>query len=192
MDITDRELESLLARCALADASALKVIYDCTAGYLNAIAMRLLRSPDLSNDVLQEAFVQIWQNAGSYRADLAKPLTWMASIVRYRALDRLAKESRHWRHELVDEESDRLNSIGGGAEPDQLLEGQKLQGMLASCLEILSERNRRCVELAYLEGYSREELAQKFGTNANTIKSWLYRSAERLKQCLDAKLAFRP
>src|SRR5688572_11780816 len=101
MDIPDRELETLLARCALRDTAAIKVLYDHLGGYFNVIAFRLLKSEDLSNDVLQEAFVQIWQNAGTYRADLATPLTWMTSIVRYRALDRLAKEKRHWQRELV-------------------------------------------------------------------------------------------
>jgi RNA polymerase sigma-70 factor (ECF subfamily) len=192
MDIPDRELETLLARCALRDTAALKALYDRLGGYFNAIAFRLLKLEDLSNDVLQEAFVQIWQNAGTYRADLAKPLTWMASIVRYRALDRLAKEKRHWQRELVDDaDSAILENIGGGEEPEQVVQDHKVKGLIKSCLEILSERNRRCVELAYLEGYSREELAEMYNTNTNTIKSWLHRSAERLKSCLETKLAYR-
>lgn len=192
MDTSDRELETLLARCALRDTAALKALYERLGSYLNTIAFRLLKSEDLSNDALQEAFVQIWQKAGSYRPDLARPLTWMASIVRYRALDRLAKEKRHWERERVDDEDTALlDNISGGEEPEQLVHDHKVRGLISGCLEILSERNRLCVELAYLEGYSREELAERFNTNTNTVKSWLHRSAERLKGCLETKLAYR-
>ena len=84
-----------------------------------------------------------------------------------------------------------LDNISGGEEPEQVVQDHKVKGAIKGCLEILSERNRRCVELAYLEGYSREELAEMYSTNTNTIKSWLHRSAERLKICLETKLAYR-
>ena len=191
MDMREQELEILLTRCALRDAAALKSLYERTAGYLNAIAFRLMKSQDLSNDVLQEAFVQIWMNAANYRVEQAKPLTWMSSIVRYRALDRLAKEQRHCQRELTDGNLADLENVSGEEEPERVVHNEKVNAIINICLSLLTERNRRCIELAYLEGHSREELANLFNTNINTIKSWLHRSADRLKQCLETKLAHR-
>ena len=73
MSPRDDELVALIARCALRDQAALKKLFDRLAPYLNAVAFRIVRSEDIANDVLQEAFLQVWQNAAAYRPDLAKP-----------------------------------------------------------------------------------------------------------------------
>lgn len=183
-DNRDEALVNLIARCALRDQAALKQLFDRVGPYLNAVAWRILKSTDLSNEVLQEAFLQIWENAASYRPHLAKPLTWMASITRYRALDRLDKEMRAGVHtRAIDEEED----FPGGHEPEDALGASQLRFHLHHCLATLGDNIKRSIELAYLQGYSREEIAQKLSTNANTVKSWLHRGAERLRLCLEAK-----
>jgi RNA polymerase sigma-70 factor, ECF subfamily len=180
----DDRLINLIARCALRDQNALKLLFDQVGPYLNAIAWRILRSPELSNEVLQEAFLQIWNNAASYRPHMAKPLTWMASITRYRALDRLDKEtrSRNDTRTIGDDED-----FPGGDEPEQSLGASQLRFHLHQCLTTLGDNIKRSIELAYLQGCSREEIARTLSTNTNTVKSWLHRGAERLKLCLEAK-----
>ncbi|PUA27883.1 MAG: hypothetical protein B0W54_15300 [Cellvibrio sp. 79] len=180
----DDQLINLIARCALRDQAALKQLFERVGPYLNAVAWRILKSTDLSNEVLQEAFLQIWNNAGSYRPHMAKPLTWMASITRYRALDRLDKETRNRTHtRAIEEEED----FPGGDEPERSLGASQLRFHLHQCLTTLGDNIKRSIELAYLQGYSREEIAQKLSTNTNTVKSWLHRGAERLRLCLEAK-----
>lgn len=180
----DDELINLIARCALRDQTALKHLFERVGPYLNAVAWRILRSPELSNEVLQEAFLQIWTNASSYRPHLAKPLTWMASITRYRALDRIDKEMRtNSNTRAIDEEED----FPGGDEPEHILDASQLRFHLHQCLATLGDNIKRSIELAYLQGYSREEIAQTLSTNTNTVKSWLHRGAERLRLCLEAK-----
>ena len=93
-DSRNEELINLIARCAIRDQAALKMLFDCSGAYLNAIVYRIVKSDDIAKEVLQEAFLQIWSNAQSYRPHLANPMTWMASIARYRALDRLEVEQR--------------------------------------------------------------------------------------------------
>ena len=63
----------------------------------------------------------------------------------------------------------------------------QLQSQIHSCLQVLDKQVRKSIELAYLDGYSREEIALRLQTNANTVKSWLRRGAERLRLCLEAK-----
>jgi RNA polymerase sigma-70 factor (ECF subfamily) len=184
-DNQDDELINLIARCALRDQAALKRLFEQVGPYLNALAWRILKSRELSNEVLQEAFLQIWNNAASYRPHLARPLTWMASIARYRALDRLALETRI-KDKFVAHHGE-IEDLPGGDEPEQTVGASQLRFHLHQCLTTLGDNIKRSIELAYLYGYSREEIAQQFATNTNTVKSWLHRGAERLKLCLESK-----
>jgi RNA polymerase sigma-70 factor, ECF subfamily len=180
----DDELINLIARCALRDQSALKQLFEQVSPYLNAIVLRILKSKELGNEVLQEAFLQIWNNASSYRPHLAKPLTWMASIARYRALDHLDKETRRSKQTSP---IDEMEDVSGGDEPEHTLGVSQLRFHLHQCLTTLGDNIKRSIELAYLYGHTREEIANTFSTNTNTVKSWLHRGAERLKLCLEAK-----
>lgn len=186
----DNHLYSLIARCALRDQKALNELYQAVAPYLNKVAFNLLKSEDLSNDVLQEAFIQIWQNADQYRQDKAKPLTWMTSIVRYRALDRLAKEKRHSDQiETTIDEADQANAVVADERPDHEVMRSQDMAVLLACMETLNDRTKESIKLAYLHGYSRDEIAAKFKSSTNTIKSWLKRGADRLKQCIETKVS---
>lgn len=186
MGLSDDELTALIARCAIRDEAALKRLLECVGPYLNGLALRIVRTEDVSNDVLQEAFLQIWQNAGSYRPHLSKPLTWLASIVRYRALDRYAQEKSRqakFQHNLSDEE---LEAIPADACPLVELSANQTRRLLTDCLASLSAVIKQSVEMAYLQGYSRDEIAHALNTNASTVKSWLHRGAKRLKTCLQS------
>jgi len=190
MNPKDDELVDLIAKCAIRDQAALKILYQRIGGYLNSVAYRILKSDDIANEVLQEAFLQIWENAGTYRPHKAKPLTWMTSIVRYRSLDRLDKEKRHRNKYENDDDEDILSNIASkdADSPEAKTESQRLSAHIDTCLAALSDNICTSIRLAYIEGYSREEIAARFNTNANTVKSWLRRGSERLKKCLEAKI----
>lgn len=183
----NEELENLLARCALRDQKALEQLYQKTAAYLNRVAFNILGSADESDDVLQEAFIQIWDNAQSYASAKANPVTWMTSIVRYRAIDKLRLENRHQNRPHHEDEANVLMNIPS----EQTAEGQymhfRLNQQLQRCLELMNEKFKRSLELAYLYGYSREELADNLGANINTVKSWLNRGSKSLKQCMEGQ-----
>lgn len=184
----DDELINLIARCALRDQRALKLLYEGLSPWLNAVAFRILKSAELSNDVLQEAFVQIWNNAASYRPDKARPLTWICSILRYRALDRLENERKHNKHRIHEDELHALDSYADKNNLEETILNSQVSGHIEDCLQILSDRIGASIKLAYLYGYSREEIAERYATPVNTVKSWLHRGAEKLKQCLETKI----
>ncbi|MDN3640753.1 sigma-70 family RNA polymerase sigma factor [Simiduia curdlanivorans] len=181
----NEELVNLLARCALRDQKALALLYQKTAAYLNAVAYRMLGSSDASNDVLQEAFVQIWDNATSYMPSQAKPLTWMSSIVRYRAIDKIRHERRHQNRPPAEEEANILLTTPDTDTQEDIHQRFRLNEQLQKCFEVMNENFKRSVQLAYLQGYSREEIAETLGANVNTVKSWLRRGAANLKACLE-------
>lgn len=188
METKDEVLLKLLARCALRDQKALKQLYDQLGPWLNAVAFRIVKSAELSNDVLQEAFVQIWNNAATYRPDKARPLTWICSIVRYRALDRLEKERKHLDRLVDSDDVHALDNYADSQRPDDLVHADQVNEHLEDCLQNLGDRISTCIKLAYLYGYSREEIAEHYATGVNTVKSWLRRGAEKLKQCLESKI----
>ncbi len=116
----------------------------------------------------------------------------MSSIVRYRAIDRRDHENRY-RDRTVEWDADveETHEVDQHT-PERLAINDQLQDQLVHCLEQLNERVKLSIQMAYLEGHSREEIATRFSTNANTVKSWLHRGAEALKQCLETKSAVYP
>lgn len=178
----DELLKALVYRCAAQDHSALQTLYDETSAYLNRVAFNIVRSQEWSNDVLQEGFIQIWYNSPRYNEELSAPLTWMSNIVRYRALDKIAYEKRHLGDADLETIVDSLPSKDDT--PEDAMERSDQQRAFLECMSTLDNRGKRCVQMAYLNGSSREEIAQVFETNTNTVKSWLHRSVKRLSACL--------
>ncbi len=173
------ELQTLIALTAQGDKPAFYQLYTACSSYLNGVAIRIVGTEDASNDVLQDAFVQIWNNAQQYNPSLAQPLTWLTSIVRYRALDRLAKDKRR-AQTFVHAEEEATCDNG----PWATLLKEQYKHQLHHCLSQLNDNQASSVKMAYLQGYSREEIAEHLGTKINTVKSWLRRAQEKLKQCL--------
>ena len=176
----DEGLEQLLARCALGDRAAFQALYDRTAPQIYASLLRLLRRRDAAEDVLQEVFVAVWRRAGDYRADKGRPITWLTSIARYRALDILRRGGRELPMpedaEPVDESTDE--------EPE--IVDSRSASRLESCMEKLGQQQRQCVRLAFVDGYTHSDIARTLSTPLGTVKSWLRRSLQSLKQCMDA------
>ena len=131
---------------------------------------------------MQEVYLRVWQSAGSYSAEQARPMTWLITIARNRAIDL----KRQRRDVLMSEEGDGTDwfaSIGDGRDREAEFVATD---QLRDCLGRLDETQRRCLLQAYYEGFSREELARHYDRPVNTIKTWLHRSAHALRTCLDA------
>src|SRR5215471_18311180 len=88
----DEQLQALLDRCAAADSSALERLYELVSPVLFACLTRILRRRALAEEALQDVFVSIWQRAGQFQSARGRPMAWMVSIARYRAIDLLRHE----------------------------------------------------------------------------------------------------
>jgi len=177
------DLVKLLSACALGDRDAFQQLYLATSPKLFAVALRILRSEAQAEECLQDAYVKIWQRAGDYRPHLASPVTWLVTIVRNGALDSLRRNRRQV--ELADPAHleflmDEHTSTPGpeGEESDAAL--------LRDCLKRLREDQRRCIEIAYFEGLSHSEVAERTQTPMGTVKTWIRRGLDELRKCLDA------
>ena len=181
------ELTDLLAQCKSGDKHAFSLLYKKTAGRLNGIAYRITRHVDSANEVLQEAFIQIWKNREQYQSDKSEPFTWLASIVRYRAYDRLRYDKRRHQQDVVEfNEFDLMETHLDNIhqQTQNVGFGDHSQQALNNCLAKLEQKQSQSILMAYMYGYSREEISNYFDTPVNTIKSWIRRSLGRLQLCL--------
>lgn len=182
MHLTPSDLSGLVKRVGQGDREAFARLYDATSAKIYGVALAVLRRPALAEDVLQDTYVRVWNNARSFDPNRASPITWMATIARNRAIDEARK-----RPVLS------LEAMPAGFDikdpqplPSDLLVAACDQQRLAACMEALGPDRQRLVALAYLEGRSREELGKQFGHPEGTIKTWLHRALKQLKVCLSS------
>jgi RNA polymerase sigma-70 factor (ECF subfamily) len=176
-------LEGLLRRCAAKDAAALEQLYVRVAPLLLAVLTRMLRHRDLAEDVLQDVFVKIWQQAGQFDHIRGRPLAWLISIARYRAID-VQRSSRPT--VTLSEAGTALEPEFQIAGPAERMEDFGMGSALLRCLEQLAAPQRRCLVLAYEEGLTQDEIAGRLGEALGTVKSWLRRSLMSLRRCIES------
>jgi RNA polymerase sigma-70 factor (ECF subfamily) len=177
---TAADLVALLHRAAKGDKAAFSALYAATSAKLYGVIVRILLRRDVADDVLQEVYIRIWERAVDYDASKGSPIAWMVAITRNRALD----EVRRKRPLSIEDAPETLEVATDDSSPfDDLSQTQDMQ-RLARCLGGLEPDRRDMVLLAYREGLSREELAQRYGRPVPTIKTWLRRSLAQLKDCL--------
>jgi RNA polymerase sigma-70 factor, ECF subfamily len=173
-------LGAYLAACGEGDRKAFERLYRLTSPRLYAVARRMLRSEALAQECLQDAYVSIWRNAGSYRAEQSAPLTWMTTIVRNRALDIL----RVARREVTMDDPQTLTGLLDATVPLDGTDGPDYVPELHPCLEQLRGEQRECLRLAYFDGLSHAEVAERLAVPLGTVKSWVRRALVQLRDCL--------
>ncbi|MEC3764757.1 MULTISPECIES: sigma-70 family RNA polymerase sigma factor [Cupriavidus] len=179
-------LEGLLQAVAVGERQALRALYDLTATKLFGLALRITGRRDWAEDVVQESFVSIWHHAGDYRPQLAAPMTWMTAIVRNRALDCLRRAAAARVPQTAELEQDLAEWLADdSAGPAELAEASQQARALNRCLQRLEQPQRQAIMLAYLQDLSHAELAERLRTPLGTVKSWIRRGLERLRNCME-------
>jgi RNA polymerase sigma-70 factor (ECF subfamily) len=180
--IMDSELRQLLARVAEADKAAFARLYDRVSGRLFGVIGRILPRTELAEDALQETFVRIWQRAKTYDETIASPMAWMATIARNQAID-LRRRSAEKLSAAAAELDETLADTS--PDPEALAEQAGDLRQLKDCMGRLPDERQQMVLLAYRQGFTREELAERFKRPVTTVKTLLRRSLIALKECLD-------
>lgn len=179
-----KRLVDLLSQVAGGNEASFSELYQHSSAKLHGVALRILRNKELAEDVLQDAFVKIWSRARDFDPVIASPMTWMAAIVRNRALDEVRRRAARPSGNGDQAELEKLAS--DDEHPIVGLEREDDVKRLFRCLDELEDEKREIVKLAYLNGLSRDELAKRFARPEGTIKTWLHRSLAQLKGCLEA------
>lgn len=180
----DEKLQGLLGRCAAADADALQRLYVLVSPILFACVTRILRRRALAEEALQDVFISIWQQAGQFSAMRGRPMAWMMSIARYRAIDLLRRE--RYAPTLVAELPERRSVDVQSESEAGSAAWLPSSELMERCLALLSEMQARCLELAFVDGSSHEDIARLVGSPLGTVKSWIRRGLRSLRQCLES------
>ncbi|WML92343.1 sigma-70 family RNA polymerase sigma factor [Thiothrix lacustris] len=176
-------LNELLIRSGQGDAKAFQHLYDAASPRLFAVCKRLLRDEALAEDVLQEGFIKVWHHAAQFSASKASAMTWMTTIVRNQALDKLRQvKSRPESSEDVEYETLEFASLE--PEPDALHQWGEDAQRLWHCLETLKPEQRECILQAFYHGQTHDELARTLVKPLGTVKAWIRRGLEQLRGCL--------
>jgi RNA polymerase sigma-70 factor (ECF subfamily) len=175
----------LLKAVARGDEQALATLYDQYRIILFGLLVRILNSREEAEDVLQEVFMQVWRRAADFDETRGKPFTWLVTLARSRAIDRLrslgarervaAAATRDVQEETSDAASDAFRS--------------EQRQLVTSALAQLPEEQKRPLVLAYFDGLTQSEIAEKLGAPLGTIKTRMRSGMIKLREVLTGKHA---
>ncbi len=175
-------LAANLSRAGKGDRAAFREVYLATSAKLFGVCLRILGERELAEEVLQEVYVTIWRKADQFDPARASPITWLAAIARNKAIDRLRLRGDAGRRRPIEEAAD----VADPAEAaDAALGRTQDHARLEACLDGLEPKHAAAIRTAFFDGATYEALAARDGVPLGTMKSWIRRSLQRLKACLD-------
>lgn len=180
MDTPEFDHEAALFACARGEQAALRTLYEREARWLMGVALRIVRRRELADEVLHDAFLQIWQKSASYSPALGSARGWIYSVVRHRALNAVRDYGRE--HPSSELSIDDLPGDETG--PLDALARQREAHALHRCLQGLDRHKRDCILLAYVDGLSQAQIADRLSCPLGTVKAWTRRGLLALKECL--------
>lgn len=182
----DFDYEAALAACARGDGLALRRLYDQESARLLGVAQRIVRDLAVAEDIVHDAFVNIWNRAASFDPARGAGRAWIYSVTRNLALNTVRDASREVpmdenRHEALDAQA----SLQAWRDTSHEFAWQESAGRIGPCLERLEPARRNCLMHAYVEGLSHSEIAARVGAPLGTVKAWIKRSLAALRECLE-------
>ena len=185
-DIADEEL---LRRSADGDKSAFGQLYDRFSRPLYSMALRFVNNSAEAEDLVQEVFLELWNKAGEFDATRARPFTWAVAIIRHKAIDRVRSRTR--RSAILEHSAADIASFSLGAEPDAIepkLYSAETASIVREAFATLPEDQRTPLTLAFFDGLSQSEIAERLQQPLGTIKARIRRGLGRLRDRLAGKL----
>ncbi len=174
---------ALLARIAQGDREAFSHFYDAFAGLALGLIRRVLRDSTACEEVLQEVFWQIWQEAARYDPRRGSPEAWVVMRAKTRAIDRL-RAIRRREKTFVAPVDDAIAASASDAPAENPGVAAERRGLVRSALAGLPEPQRRVVELAFFEGLTQSEIAHRLGEPLGTVKTRARLGLERLRSLM--------
>lgn len=182
MAVNDKDqIEALIAQVALGNKDAFSDLYDATSAKLLGVCLRVLKERAAAEDAMQDVYVKIWNKAGRYQVTGHSPMSWLITIARNTAIDRLRtrKPERD-----IDDYSDRI--VAQSPTPEQSAVNASQAARIVRCLDTLEQDRRDAITGAYLDGDSYQTLAERFDVPLNTMRTWLRRGLASLRECMAA------
>jgi RNA polymerase sigma-70 factor (ECF subfamily) len=172
-------LGELLDAIAEGDRSALEHLYGVTSAKLYGVVLRILRKPEFAAEALPEVYLRIWRDALGFTPAFLDAQSWLVMHARRAALD-FARDRAELGH---DEMAESAAQAAESEEPDQDATMSEELRQLLACLATLNADPRLMLLLAYFDGWSRAELAIEFDAPSPTVRTWMLRGLEQIRDC---------
>lgn len=186
------DLQAWLLATARGDHASFAKVYEATSAHLFGVALRMLGNEAAAQDVLQESYVNIWKNASQFRTQIngqtLSPMTWLIAIVRNKSLDALRQTTRRREDEFIAEGDSQeraptvLSETALSALESLTQATEHLQ--IDACMGGLPAAQRQALALCYYQGLSHSEASVQMGSPIGSIKAWVRRGLNQLKNCL--------
>ena len=170
----------LLALVARGDREAFARLYDQYGSVAYSLALRIVRDRELAADVVQEAFLTIWNRAATFDHRRGQPSTWILTVTHHKAVDIVRREQRR-RAEPLDERAERPDP---GAPVEERAWVDMTRERVRAALRRLPDPHREVLELAYFAGYTQSELAERLALPLGTVKSRTFAAMAALREAL--------
>src|SRR5262245_13186531 len=172
-------------RVANQDREAFSQFYERFSTLVFTLAMRMLKTRSEAEDLLQEVFVQVWRQARSYGAERGSPEAWIINIARSRAVDKIRSIQRMGRSFVLADPPGRAQS---GEAIESWTAESEAHITMNSALANLPETQRKVLELAYLDGMTQTEIAERLAEPLGTIKARMYAGIRRLREIVSSQV----
>ena len=181
----DAQLVQWLEDMATGNEQALSDLYDATLGKVYGVAIRIVGDSALAEDVVTDVYHDAWNNAATYSRERGRPLAWLLTICRNRALDRYRHEASAARTIDAAGSEPAPNSIDG---PDALLESIEEGHAVHALLATISTEDRQLIALAFFKGLTHQQIAEVTAMPLGTVKSRIRRALSTLSETVPADL----
>ena len=185
MEATD-DLVDLIRRIGAGDQAGFAAFYDRFSGLIYSTALRVLSDPQDAEDVAQEVFFMLWEKAPMYDPARGKPLTWVITMTRNRAIDRLRTQMRRARLLEDAREGSEKDETTGEQPPLERIEFSEENEILRSAVMKLNQEQREAIEMAYFKGLTQQEIAVQLDEPLGTVKARIRRGIVRLRKLMGA------
>lgn len=174
-ELDEFDYEAALLACARGEKFALQAIYARDSRWLFSVAYRIVKRKELAEEVLQDAMIKVWNRSRLYSPALGSARGWVYTVVRNQALNAVRRPSME-----VSAEDHDVPEAWASDNQELAQDAERL----SSCLAKLEETKRNAIVLAFVDGFTHEQIAQRLGTPLGSVKSWIRRGLLKLKECL--------
>lgn len=174
-----KPLEHLIALTAAGDRMAFRRLYEATSSQLYGIIRRMVRNKERSDDILQDVYLKIWRHAERFDPAKAPAMVWLITIARRVAIDDLRRVVAPTTS--IDEDEALTDSLSAETQEQDPLAHDRLE----LCLGRLREEYRTTIMMAYVNGYTYEQLASRLDRPVGTLKTWVRRGLLDLRSCME-------
>jgi RNA polymerase sigma-70 factor (ECF subfamily) len=184
VDYTALADEEIIARLSAGESWAMAVLYDRYARLVFSLALRILNDRGAAEEAVQEIFVKVWRRARDYRAERGRFSSWLTGIAHNHAIDELRR--RRARPSASDDAADAMEQVVDTAPAPMDLAMQSVERRrILDALSAIPDAQRRAIELAFFEGLTQQEIADRLGEPLGTIKTRMRLGMQKLKALLE-------